>query len=218
MAISAWPRRLASTSRVCLMVALLLEPRPFGRVVCGELVPVDLRPPVGKGLLEGRAVLLPPGRRLLDDADGALGHAHGLLAHLGRLAGLLVDEGDALLLVLGDQRPQRLGHVLPGRLVLGAPEFRRFVGDRRLRSASDSTSASLQARPPARPPAACSASGAGSGWRSASSTWAASSSIATAPATSTDSGGIRHRFRRDFGHGLSFGGHTGSPSVVHDVP
>src|SRR5262245_18351406 len=94
-----------------LVVALLLEPRPVRRVVGSELVPVDLRPLVGKGLLQGRTALLPPSRRLLDGTNGTLGHAHGLFTDLRGLAGLLVDEGNALLLVLAQQWPQPLGHV-----------------------------------------------------------------------------------------------------------
>ena len=41
-----------------------------------------------------------------------------------RLARLLVDELDPLLLVLLQHRPQFGRHGIPGRLVLGAPEFR----------------------------------------------------------------------------------------------
>ena len=54
---------------------------------------------------------------------GALDVLCRLGAHLGGLAGLLIDELDPLLLVLLQHWPQLGRHGIPGGLVLGAPEF-----------------------------------------------------------------------------------------------
>ena len=109
-----------------LMVALLVEARAFGRIVLGQLVPVDLRPFVGEGLLEGRTVLLPPGRSLLDEPTApwapawppcAPGRPPGSFRGGTRSAGARTSGAAGA----APQAP------VPGRLVFRAPELRRFI-------------------------------------------------------------------------------------------
>src|SRR5260370_5963859 len=106
-----------------LFLPLLVEARIFGGVFLGQRLPVNLRPLVGEGALQRRPGLLPPLGGLGDRRVGALDILRRLGAHRGGLAGLLVRELDPLLLVLLQDRPQLGRHGIPGRLVLGAPEF-----------------------------------------------------------------------------------------------
>src|SRR5260370_40313332 len=106
-----------------LFLALLVEARIFGGVVLGQRVPIGLRALVGEGALQRRPGLLPPLGGLGDRLVGALDILRRLGPHLGGLAGLLVGEFDPLLLVLLQDGSQLGRHGIPGRLVLGAPEF-----------------------------------------------------------------------------------------------
>ena len=198
-----------------LILALLLEPRPLGRIFRGQLLPVDAAT-TGRQRPAGRpgrsaATRSPPARRRRL-APWATRIASSRTC--GRLAGLLVDEGDALLLVLGDQRPQ------PARARPARPpcprrsRIRAALSPplRELRSGQASSSAvRLRGSPPAHErfsaavPCAVQVPQPGGVIQHRHGAWRSS----TASAGSTDSADR---------HGLSFGGHTGSPSVVHDVP